>query len=327
MRQRNGSLDLLRIVAALMVVMIHCSSWFSFISPSLEMSVDDTVIGCMVSSAVPLFFMISGCLLLDPTYNFNVRKWLKKILKVLIIWAVWGAFYAVLQMDTFSLEKLVIWTFKGHFHFWFFEYLIGVYLLLPVLRALVVYENGKYIKWFLLCWLLFGIVRYTLDGIQPGNSEIRIVTGKIHWEMCAFSGYYVLGYFLGNMSRHLNKWLLACVYAVCVFVCCLVSGKDVFSVTTMSFTLPVVFEACAIFLLFVQMQVTSRKWLTSLSSATLGVYLMHPLVLEHMMPASIWYTVPWIRVVLVWAYVSGISILVSWLMNRIPVVRKWLLSI
>lgn len=101
--------------------------------------------------------------------------------------------------------------------------------------------------------------------------------------------------------------------------------------STTSFTLPVVFESALWFLLFQQID-NSRlapfsKWLVAISTATLGVFLMHPLVLEHLMPDAIWSLAPFARVVLVWGYVYVLSLVASLLLSRIRFVRKWLLSI
>ena len=330
MMKRDYSIDLLRIVAAAMVVMIHCSGWFSFVSKEPVRDIDTLVFGNAVSCAVPLFFMISGSLLLSPQYDFSLKKILYKIGKIIIILVAWGGLYAVSQIESFSFEKLLIWTFKGHFHFWFFDYLIGVYLLTPVFRALVLYEKGKYVKWFLGCWLLFGIIKYTVNGIQPHNEEIRIVTSKMTFELCNFSGYFVLGYYLSTIKEEIQKGFLLLAFLSCVVFCTLfISGNKDYQVSTMSFTLPVVIESVTLFLLFYQMRLSEQNssWLIPVSSATLGIYLIHPLILEHFLIPGVLELYPWIRVLCLWGYVFFFSLMASLLLNRIPFIRKWLLSI
>lgn len=330
MKIRNYSIDLLRIIATAMVVMIHSSGWFAFVSTPITNSVDTCLLGNVVSSAVPLFFMISGSLLLSPRYDFSLKKIVYKVVKIIVILVVWGAVYALCQMDSFSFEKLLIWTVKGHFHFWFFDYLIGIYLLAPILRALVLHENGKYIKWFLICWLLFGIIKYTVNGIQPNNEEIRVVTSKISFELCDFSGYFVLGYYLSTTKREIKKSILLAVFLLCVAFCTLfISENKNYQVSTMSFTLPVVIESASLFILFSQMKLKDKtgSWLIPISSATLGIYIIHPLILEHLLIPGVLELYPWLRVICLWGYVFSLSLIASLLLYKIPFIRKWFLSI
>lgn len=86
MKDRIVYIDWLRIVAAVMVVMIHtsgmllmhadlgsCAYWLAEVN------------GALVRSAVPLFFMISGALLLRPGYDANPRKMVRKAIKLLAL--------------------------------------------------------------------------------------------------------------------------------------------------------------------------------------------------------------------------------------------------
>lgn len=68
-------------------------------------------------------------------------------------------------------------------------------------------------------------------------------------------------------------------------------------------------------------------WLVAIPAATLDVFLIYPLVLDHLMPDAIWSLVPYARVFLVWGYVYVISLAVSLLLPRIGFVRKCFLTI
>lgn len=333
MRQRVLFLDLVRIIAAAMVVMIHVSGWFTRIPPDMEdVSSWDTVAwGAMSACAVPLFFMISGALMLNSDYAFDIRKILLKIGKIIVILLAWGALYALADMKTFSLEKLLIWTYKGHFHFWFFEYLIGVYLLFPLLRALVEYRDGKYVRYFLLCWLLLGLVRITLNGIPWHNEEIRILTGKVNYELCGFSGYFVLGYYLRHHFEKIRTWMWVLLLGFSVILQNLILSFYPLQVGTYSFTIAILLEATSVFMIVKGVSSAwlskQSRWLVELSGITLGIYLIHPFVLEHLTPECIWTLPLFCRVPLVFCYVFAISAACSYLLAKIPFCKKWLLSV
>ena len=96
MKQRDYGIDLLRICAAFLVVLIHLSAehWLNYSYNSTEWFVCH-FFDSIGRSAVPLFVMISGMFLLNPdkelTWNMLWHKYCKRIL---IIFAVWSAGYA-----------------------------------------------------------------------------------------------------------------------------------------------------------------------------------------------------------------------------------------
>ena len=270
--------------------------------------------------------------MLEPGYKTEIRKILYKILKIIIILFLWGVVYALADMKDFSLYKLLIWTYKGHFHFWFFEYLIGVYLLLPVLKALVEYKDGIYVKFALICWILFGVLKFTANGVVFYTDEIRIITSKIHYELVDFSGYFLLGHYLRSLdinNHKTNKVIYSVAFLICVILQYIITYFSILKVSTNSFTLLVLIESICLYMFFKDISTMKIHgiWIINISSITLGVFLIHPLVLEHYMPNNIWYLPVIIRVIIVWLYVFLISGIIVYLLKKIPFVNKWMLSI
>ena len=73
-------LDILRIMSAFMVVMVHVSAqeWGNVPVNSIEWQTLN-VYDCLVIPSVPLFFMISGALFLNENYEISLKKlFLKK---------------------------------------------------------------------------------------------------------------------------------------------------------------------------------------------------------------------------------------------------------
>ena len=157
--RRVVSLDLIRTVAALMVVMIHCSSPFvkSFETASREFVLGNFFDG-ISRAAVPLFVMTSGALLLDERREFSVKKFYGKNVKNLVLLLVfWSAFYAVLYQVIFPLARgeaadvpeLIHDFVFGHYHMWYLYMAVGLYLITPFLRCVAVKENAGLVRLFL----------------------------------------------------------------------------------------------------------------------------------------------------------------------------------
>ena len=96
MNERIAYIDWLKIIAALMVVMIHTSGMLYTNNPEGSLS---SLVGFwnyeLVRPAVPLFFMISGALLLRPGYDANPRKMVRKAIKLLALMLIWSFVYAI----------------------------------------------------------------------------------------------------------------------------------------------------------------------------------------------------------------------------------------
>ena len=332
MKGRIKYLDLLRIVAISMVVMLHTGAYYQ----STELAATTTLLSFLTalsSCAVPLFFMISGALLLSPEYDLSVRRIVVKLIKLFIVWTVWSAVYALIDNPGAGFHTLVVRTFKGPFHFWFFEYLAAVYLLSPLMKALVSYQNGKFVKYILICWFALGIIKYTLNGIQWHNEELNVLTGKVHFELAGFSGYFLLGYFLSNLklgsSSSCLAWALAYLSAAALQM--LAERSGMLQVPTYNLTVLVAIESFCAFIAcrsaWPQNSAPSGRWLVPLAVSGMGVYIIHPIIMKYVagyigkgLPVSL-------RSLLLFAIVLLASWGISLLLSKIPFIRKWLLSI
>lgn len=73
---RSYNLDVLRIIATLMVIMIHVSGSFMIKMNDANFA---SFFGRISASAVPLFFMISGALFLEPNKDISIKGLLSRI--------------------------------------------------------------------------------------------------------------------------------------------------------------------------------------------------------------------------------------------------------
>lgn len=279
----------------------------------------------IVRSAVPLFFMISGTLLLRPDYDANPRKMVTKAVKLLLLMLVWSFIYALVYVHPLTIKGLIFATIKGHFHFWFFEYLIGLYLLTPICKAISEYKEGILVRYYLLLFLFFGIIIASLQALPYCHKWIMDVTTKIHFEWLGFAGYFFLGHYLHQKQFHLSSWLMISVLALAIILQGVIFTNMGLLYSSDKFWWLTMIEVLFIYLLikkayWFRMAGGGVKYASSLST---GVYILHPFILEHI-PMN-WWTASLYGVDVLLVY--GGALALSYVIWKIPVVGKWLLSI
>ena len=90
-KTRDFSLDLLRVLAAFAVVCQHVNPLGRLgEDAALSARLASNAVGCLFSWGVPVFFMISGALLLDPARPFSVRDLFRRRLSRLLISFLFG---------------------------------------------------------------------------------------------------------------------------------------------------------------------------------------------------------------------------------------------
>ena len=298
--ERNIKLDILRILAALGVVALHVSSEYIDILPVAGVGFNIAVfINSLTRFAVPVFVMISGELFLDTKKEITVKKiWLHNVLRLFVIYLIWSYGYYVFQ-------SLYIWKFDFYRHglvrtvtgivyatnhLWFIWMIIGLYILTPVIKTWLKSADEKNIRYFIDVFFFFQIIRMTLTilvnkSLTDKMSELVTIT-----EVSGYIGYYVLGYYLANykINRNLRTALFVMlpVGIALNFICAAILSKadgaynpgiyDSFGVFTF-------LNCIALYLLVDKMSGKIKKgkaFIINLSKDTLGVYLVHIMLLE-----------------------------------------------
>lgn len=294
LQSRKTSFDFLRIVAAIMVVMLHvaASKWHAMLPDRTEWMAMNFY-DCLVRSAVPVFFMLSGAFMLKKDISCKTL-YLKKILPLMLIYLAWSFLYAIdgigfANIHTVDIEYIVTATINSHFHLWFIPVLIGIYMLQPILRAVVDYKDGTYVKYLLVVFVLLGIVRSTLLLFVTDTNAIALLT-RITVELTSYAGYVVLGYYLANMHKKQYKpWMLLLGFILVVFVTASICQMDALQkgrpdgLLYGEFTIATFLEAVCLFLFFKNLKCNysfrTKKVIYQIASWTFGIYLLHPFLM------------------------------------------------
>jgi surface polysaccharide O-acyltransferase-like enzyme len=207
--KKDYGLDLMRVVSMFLVIVIHVSNYYSrsFLDIDTFSYFFATIFNGLARVSVPIFFMISGALLIPKIDDFDQYK--KRILRLLITLIAWSFIYFIWNKYVMGND---IYLFKTIFsaiftpvkaHLWFLYALIGIYLVLPFIRKMFINLDFKEELWFVKLWVFFVgglyIIRLILQLFSINTTiiyPIPIIQGTY------YLGYFILGYII---YRYINK--------------------------------------------------------------------------------------------------------------------------
>lgn len=200
--------DVLRVLACVMVVAMHAP--FSS-TESVDHGVFLVANGYFNSPCVPLFFMVSGALLLNNNPYASASGYLKKrIGKVIYPTMCFSLFYILLNHSGYVKmggESLLSSLISLPFMYctpvlWFMYVLIGLYLLIPILLPWAANATKKDLHLYLGLWLVSQFYPWISLVIDVNTS----VNGVLYY-FSGYVGYFIFGYYLRRYDISL-KWLL-----------------------------------------------------------------------------------------------------------------------
>jgi surface polysaccharide O-acyltransferase-like enzyme len=339
--------DLIRTFAIVLVILLHASIEPV---PAIVTGYDSNVVvqwwsvniyDSLARPCVPLFVMLSGALLLQPSkvdepLKVFFKKRVSRIVPPLIFWMaayfVWRVFVNGETLSLYSIGEGIIWG--PYIHFWFIYMLIGLYLITPFLRVLVAHASRRLIRYFLVLWLV-GTAVVPLLGLFVDyslNNSVFLLTGYV--------GYYVLGLYL--LQVQLKKTVLLAGYiagfvwtAVGTYiVTATVGGSQQFFFYD-NLNLSVILTSATLFLLLstVQSEKLNRfprlnRLLHFISQNSLGIYLFHFMVIETLQNGylGLRISVTTLNPILGIPLLTGITLLICLLviypLRKIPLINK-----
>ena len=337
---RRNELDMCRVLACLMVLVIHLGSDAYF-----ECHLGDpafavlNAVSTAVRPGVPLFFMLSGALFLGREKLDIKRLLVNNALRLELLFLLWSVLYAVIsavsahgEMSVYGLAKTVL---AGHYHLWFLHAMIMCYLFFPPVHA-ALHGYRLNIKYMLALFFAFAIAWMNLLNAPQGMELLTQIPQNFNFYYLMYIGYAVWGYWLDG-RKFGRKTLIAAPLVYLVSTALASALNHWFSVQQETafgwlfdyFSIPNFIEASAIFCFFLALRghkFRSAKFMPALSDATLGVYLIHPMVLHgfRLLGLEIDLLHP------VWSYVyltillTAVCFIPVLIAKRIPVIKKLL---
>lgn len=344
MQKRNVGYDFIKTIAIFLVVIIHSNvaylgsnqgnvGWYFVM---LLTSV------CLV--AVPLFFMVSGALLLDTQEVIPLKNlFFKRILKQAIPFLAWSLIYVVARIILGKIPFGVtaftdLLHSPAYYQFWFMYSLLAIYLLLPVLQAVVLKLEKKHLEYVLILWVIFSTLLPVMQKFIPGFA----ISEHVDLILCqGYIGYFLLGHYLKKYHSELswNKGLgLAIVGIAATAIAAIIewesteNGIGYQGYFYQSYLTPfVVVTVTGVFLLFQNLRWTEnekvRKLLQLGGTLSIGVYYVHMLVLTALEYVGLVGDTNLLLLTVKILLTYAISFVGAFIISKIPHIRMFLMGI
>lgn len=342
--QMDYNMDLLRILASLMVIVIHVSAYNFLDTPTKSIEwLSYDMYDSIVRSAVPIFLMISGAFFLNDKIQNNLKKlYTKNIFKLVLVFVIWSFIYATFCVFTKRIDSnnFLGSIIAGHFHLWFIPIIIGIYIISPFIYRFVKNSDEKIFKYFLIIFISATLLK-TISYLQflPCYEYITLFLGLLPIDIiCKHYSYFILGYFLYNydVSKKFTKtiYILSVISIFLCFIGCYIlsrylgyNNSDLMS----GFSIFTVIEAIGLFLFFKNHSFDSKsvfsKRVADIANCTLGIYMIHMLVLYILFDCNLiqirsFNTILSVPIISILIFV--ISLVIVYLIKKIKFIGKWL---
>jgi surface polysaccharide O-acyltransferase-like enzyme len=296
MKNRRYDYDVLRVCSMLGVIYLHVAagalrSWNYPVLWNFS-----NFFACLSTPAVPLFFMMSGALLLkeEKTADLGLlfRKRIPKVLVPLLTYSAVTLLYSVVRNNAAgaleSLSRLL--NTPVSVPYWFLYALIPMYLISPMLKKMVDGLSDAHWNYMMALWVVLTLGLYTVRTFVPAEYELVFTE---HWTLNlnmigGYLGYFLLGAYLERWERLPSRKILVVIIAATLAVSVLGTRWDTYTKLmyldrfTNYLTLFTFLLSAAIFLLAkscLRGKEEKGKLLPLLSGVSFAVYLLHPLAI------------------------------------------------
>ena len=287
--------------------------------------------------SVPVFVMISGALLLDPARRDSLSDFYHKRM-ARIVWPIlfWSAFFLLFSLlkgqikgEPLSGMDLLGKLGQGrpYYHMWFLYMIVFLYLFTPFFRMVVAACSRRELAFLIGAGLLLAAGKSIFSSWLAEPDQFFPV-----WFL-NYVPYFFLGYWIRTDARRPAIPILAGVVLLCVLMTMfgfwwLANYRNLelgmYCYGYLSLTVIPMSVAMMYWLKAWQNPIFSAAVTQKLSLLSFGVYLTHPIMLDMATffgfgPQRIH---PLLAVPLLALLAFGASLLLSWLISQLPLLRR-----
>lgn len=230
-------LDVIRVVACFLVVLLHVSSthfynlneyWLIFVSYD-----------SISRMCVPLFFMLSGFLLMDSDITSLFKFYYRRYIRILIPFGIICIlYYFAPTYKNFTIGQYAYYSLNYYvdYHLWYIYVLVGLYLTFPFFIKIAHGEKGLKLAltytgiWFFAFVLFTPFLRYfrfefdimpNINYILPNGGMEYLV---YEYYPNVFMNFNLFPFFYGFMGYFLCGWFVKLTYKRYSLLCYFISG-------------------------------------------------------------------------------------------------------
>lgn len=340
--EREHTIDVIKTVAIFSVLTIHASTG-GYGEPIMSFNWWTSLFwGCLTRSAVPLFLMCSGALMLNPNKKISVKRLythnLWHLVTAMFAWAVFYKIYHMIATKSFYWENIVksvreIFLLDQEFHLYYIPIAALAYLFLPITRVVTANASKRQLQYCVLLWFVLAIVYPLLRLYWP----LYLVQGAalqygINMTYAGI-GYGVLGYYLKKYPLSHKCCLVliglgfSIVYGMTTILT--ITQGELYDEFLGGMTPGVCLLGTGIFGLLCQLQYSAAVYTVAMyiSKASFCIYLVHVwfnnIFSQHGLTVTILPCL--ISVPLLVCLNFALSYVVYLLLSHIPVVRRYII--
>ena len=341
--QNVGWINSLKLISLFAVIILHTAAiplgQYGHVALNTWLVAD--FYNALVRFAVPVFVMITGSLLLHREYRLGdfLKKRLSRIFIPFLFWSLVYIAYSwynedlvFSNTDFWANIRQVLHLLKNgtSYHLWYVYMLIGLYFFIPVIGKFVRNATKREIEYFLIVWLI--VMFLAQPYLLRFNPQF-----DMHY-FVGYAGYLVLGHYLtfNVKDRHYLGTAMFILFLLTLGL--IVVGTYLLYKSQHNQTLlyeplnpVIVLLASGVFLMVRFSKLHVPRFIITAKDFTcrynFGIYLSHALILyllEDILGLDYNFCTPAIGIPVTAITCFLLSLLLVWLLNKIPLIGKWI---
>jgi len=338
---RECFLDLLRIIACFLVIVNHTNSVIFLGTTPQNLTWFVSLAYFFVSKiAVPVFFMISGYLLLNK--KDDLKKSLQRFSRIAVVLIVWGFIYAIYKScyvnsdpSFLNIIQMALSTFRKSptNALWYLYTYLGILLMLPFLQKMTsLMTKRDYHIFFIIsitCYSVLPILTHYFPNFRLSSD----------FQLPLFGGYIcmlLIGQYFSRFEIKKTKlrFFVSCLLFAIMVVFNVVATYFEYTKSDSKYLFfdnrtffPILLQSVCVFYMasFVRFSKNFGKIISYIGSCTFGIYLISDMSIGFLKPfylKAATYIHPIFAVVIFEIIVFAVGFVVVTLLKKIPLVKK-----